>query len=136
MFKVVKMRGGLGNQMFIYAFYLSLKKKYPLSIINLDILDSWFAHSGYDIFQVFQLKNKKSYKFYRRQLKFYSVFNTKYFFKNIEEHHNDYYFFNSKYLQTNFLFSIYDGFWQSEKYFKSIESEIKNIFKFNLDKLN
>ena len=27
--KIVKIIGGLGNQMFQYALYLSLKKKYP-----------------------------------------------------------------------------------------------------------
>mgnify|MGYP006921206663 CR=1 FL=1 len=35
--KIVKIIGGLGNQMFQYALYLSLKKKYPKEKIKIDI---------------------------------------------------------------------------------------------------
>ena len=35
--KIVKIIGGLGNQMFQYAFYLSLKRNYPDDIIKVDL---------------------------------------------------------------------------------------------------
>ena len=38
--RLIKMTGGLGNQMFIYAFYLKMKKLFPHTKIDLsDMID-------------------------------------------------------------------------------------------------
>lgn len=54
---IVSIGGGLGNQMFEYAFYEMLKHKYPQQIIKLDIMHTYGkAHNGYEIENIFQLK--------------------------------------------------------------------------------
>ncbi|GAB3693559.1 alpha-1,2-fucosyltransferase [Spirosoma flavus] len=117
--------GGLGNQMFAYAFYHSLKKRklYSSIIINPSLSEA--QHNGYEIQSVFPQVSKSKYVFYR-----YSFFNfiKKSIFIEIEQTQVG--FFKSL-IDNNYPFLIYKGFWQSELYFKSYEAEIKNIFKFN-----
>lgn len=134
MLKIIIIRGGLGNQMFIYAFYLSLKKKYPFSIFFLDMLDSWFAHGGYDILKVFQLENRKTYKFYMQIRNICDEYFTKYLFDRFLE--NSVHEIVSTQRNKRKTLLIYDGFWQSEKYFESVKDTVKQKFKFDLNKLN
>ena len=134
MLKIIIIRGGLGNQMFIYAFYLSLKKKYPFSIFFLDMLDSWFAHGGYDILKVFQLENRKTYKFYMRIRSICDKYFTKYLFYRFSE--SSVHEIVSAQRNKRKALLIYDGFWQSEKYFESVKNIVKQKFQFDLDKLN
>lgn len=51
---IVSIGGGLGNQMFEYAFYEMLKLKYPDTQIKLDIMHTWgYAHNGYELKRIF-----------------------------------------------------------------------------------
>lgn len=136
MLKIIIVHGGLGNQMFAYAFSCALKKKYPFSFTSLDMLEPWEAHNGYELLKVFPKIKGKSYKFYRRQWKLYSQFFTKYLFLTQKEKEIDYCSYNSKYVIPRGVFNIFDGFWQSEKYFKCVERKVKEQFQFDYDKLN
>ena len=40
--RLIKMIGGLGNQMFIYAFYLKMKHHYPDTNIDLSDMRAYF----------------------------------------------------------------------------------------------
>ncbi len=62
--KIVNIRGGLGNQMFQYAFAIALKAKYPQEVIYIDTqLYSFplvktfrgnnFYHNGYEVEKIF-----------------------------------------------------------------------------------
>lgn len=54
---IISVGGGLGNQMFEYAFYLMMKEKYPDMNIKLDIMHTFgFAHNGYEIEKIFGLQ--------------------------------------------------------------------------------
>ena len=136
MFNIIRFQGGLGNQMFIYAFYLSLKHKSFFSLCNIDPLDSWFVHGGIKIHEIFSNINIYSYKFYRRQRKFYAskylVPTTSY----IREKHELYGVYNKSYFLPCSIVNIYEGFWQSEQYFKGVEKKIRKAFDFELKKLN
>lgn len=135
MFKIVILRGGLGNQMFGYSFYLSLIKKYKCSFIELNPVHCHFVHGGFELPQVFpNIKLNKSFKYYRRVEKLHSVYSTKHLFKIVTEHGpGDY---CSELINNNYPFLIYDGFWQTEKYFRNIENEIRLRFHFDEAKLN
>ena len=45
--RLIKVTGGLGNQMFIYAFYLRMKKYYPKVRIDLSDMMHYKVHYGY-----------------------------------------------------------------------------------------
>ena len=69
--RLIKVTGGLGNQMFIYAFYLRMKKYYPKVRIDLSDMMHYKVHYGYEMHRVFNLPHtefcitnlwKKSYR--------------------------------------------------------------------------
>ena len=51
--RLIKMAGGLGNQMFIYAMYLSMHKRFGESV-RIDISDilHLHPHNGYELHDV------------------------------------------------------------------------------------
>ena len=49
------MTGGLGNQMFIYALYLQMKKRFPNVRIDLSDMVHYHVHHGYEMHRVFNL---------------------------------------------------------------------------------
>lgn len=53
--RFIKMTGGLGNQMFIYAFYMRMKKHYSNTRIDLSDMVHYKAHNGYEMHRVFNL---------------------------------------------------------------------------------
>ena len=134
MLKIVIFRGGLGNQMFIYAFYMALKNYFKLSFFQIVPIDCFLVHNGYELPNIFSNINSKSYRFYRRIQKSYSEYFTKNLFKIIIENEPGNFF--TEYTKYNFPLLVYDGFWQSEKYFKNLSSKIIRIFQFNENKLN
>lgn len=135
MVKLVIIRGGLGNQMFGYSFHLSLMNKYKCSLIEINPVHCFSVHGGYELPQIFtNIKPIKSFKYYRRIEKLYSEYSTKYFFKIItEEGPGNYY---PELVNNNHPFLVYDGFWQSEKYFQKIANDIRHRFNFDESKLN
>lgn len=54
---IISIGGGLGNQMFEYAFYSKIRHVYPETEIKLDIMNTFgYAHNGYEIEKVFGLQ--------------------------------------------------------------------------------
>ena len=55
--KIVKILGGLGNQMFQYALYLALKEKFPDEEIKIDIscFRGYPLHNGFELDDIFSL---------------------------------------------------------------------------------
>ena len=135
MIKIVAFRGGLGNQMFLYAFYLSLKQKYRFSIVLLEPTHCYYADNGFQLPDIFEnVEKRKSFRFYRRIQKIYTEYVSKNLFVKLTE--SD--VITEKNLTDYFIppFLLYDGFWQSDKFFSSIATKMKTIYQFNADKLN
>lgn len=129
---IVKILGGLGNQMFQYAFASSLKEKgYN---VKLDLLGfkNYNLHGGYQLGhfninieiateeEVNCIKNKSKLQKLLRKMSF----KNKYILKEKT------FFFNEEFL--NICDDTYiEGYFQTEKYFKSIDNEVKKTFIFS-----
>ena len=136
MIKILIVHGGLGNQMFAYACGCALKRKYPFSYISLDMLEPWGVHNGYELLKVFPNIKGHSFKFYRRQYKIYSQFLTRQFFNYKKEKEEEYCSYSPEFFKKGSCFQLYDGYWQSEKYFIKSEKLIRKSFSFDKSKLN
>jgi hypothetical protein len=122
---IISIAGGLGNQMFQYAFYISLKNKSKYTYY-------WVApykrHNGFELENVFGIINNI---FLNNLLKIIK-FSSRYFGVKHEEIEwgNFSYFSSSKFL------IYHSGYWQSEKYFNQIQDIIRKSYEFDETKLN
>lgn len=143
--KIIKIIGGLGNQMFQYAFYLSLKNKYRDEEIKLDInlFKTYKLHNGFELERVFHISAPfatpsdisrvsyfvTNYKLQRVIRKLFPVRKTEY----IEKHD---FLYQRDVFRTGDCY--YEGYWQNYRYFNDIFSDIFNTFSFKntLDQRN
>lgn len=134
--KIIYFYDGLGNQMFQYSFYKKIKKKNKNTYGNLNFYKKNKVHNGYELKKIFNIdieEDKKESIFFNLSIKknifqriIYKILNNlkiilyveKWGEKNIE-----------KIIEKKFI-KYYFGWWQSEKYFKDISSEISLEFKF------
>lgn len=120
---VVKLKGGLGNQMFQYAFGYSLSRKLNKKLI-LDI--THFNKASFD--------TKRNFELGTYPIEFDGLISTKKIFSRIL-----YKISAIKITEKNFSIDnfqhykssqkiIVDGYWQSEDYFKEYSESIRNFF--------
>lgn len=104
--KIVSIKGGLGNQIFQYLFYLNLKSKDDKVYLYLET-KGLNQHNGWELYKWFKLGNLK-FSFW---VKFY-VFLLKIMHKLK---------IIPKINETNFTSKgyLYDGYWQDLKYFEN-----------------
>ena len=57
-FEVIYLQGGLGNQMFQYAFYLNRKRHGNYLTYDTTIIDLQNQHNGYELERIFNIKKK------------------------------------------------------------------------------
>ena len=131
---IVRVTGGLGNQMFQYAMYKSLEKKGKL--VKLDsksFYETKKEHNGYELERIFDIKHNKPTK---EDLEKFDENNISTLFKIKRKLFGDkkfvydtkeYVFNKDVYKLKN---SYLNGYWQSIKYFEGIENDIKKDFRF------
>lgn len=120
--KIIVITGGLGNQMFQYAFYLELKQRNAKAVLNTSLYSQIKIHNGYELERCFDIKKKNKGKFYSLLTRLVIKFN----FLNIVYTDNGY--FSDAVFRTRAC--LLNGYWQSEDYFPSIRSKIKEVFQF------
>lgn len=136
--KIIRILGGLGNQMFQYAFAMAIKSHFPNEKILIDrsAFNGYPLHDGYLIDKIFGQNIESACK--REILKLnYPFFHYrlwqigKRFFPKLRTVYNE----KVDMIYDPDVFKIdssmyYDGYWQSEKYFSDYGREIKDAFSF------
>lgn len=147
--EIVSLSGGIGNQMFQYAFLLA-KQKRNQKIKFTSSFFKYFAnvHNGFELNRVFTLSsNNENNNFFTSKIiwvasKIAILKNRKGYYKTIvfflsiikalfivfEEREGVY---NAKALKKRKGFILYWGYWQSENYFSSIRTDILKSFTFD-----
>lgn len=141
--KIVKIIGGLGNQMFQYAFAVSLKQHFPNEEILFDCtyMKNYNLHNGLELNTVFDIDMKQCsirqlikitrpvryHKLSRLLRLLIKNRNTEY----IENTSNKY---SPRVFDNNFCY--YEGYWQNPKYFEDYNSVLLNDFQFKMSSLN
>ena len=129
--RLMKMTGGLGNQMFIYAFYLQMRHRFADTRIDISDICNKHEHNGFELNDIFELDAQYVHwpAWFKKMAKFL-------FFKEIDERKED--IATTGVFKRNFSwpFIYYKGFYQSELFFKDVEAEVRAAFRFNRDKAN
>lgn len=134
---IVKILGGLGNQMFQYAFALELSKRFNTKVLlDLSSFGSYSLHNGYELERIFNIKADLAdfhdvKKLATLPTNILSRFKRKYLTK--KTHFIDRYFGYDENVFEPVVDRYYEGYWQSEKYFISCIDEVKKAFLFEAD---
>ncbi len=125
--RLIKMTGGLGNQMFIYAFYLKMKQRFANTRIDLSDMMHYHVHHGYEMNRVFALPQVEfcMNRTWKKVLEFL-------FFKTILERKQK--SLDAFWKPYAWPFIYFKGFYQSERFFSDIEQEVRKTFTFDMSK--
>ena len=136
--KIVKIIGGLGNQMFQYALYIALHKTFPEESIAIDTscFHGYNLHNGFELNKIFPIQaNEASFK---------NIIKVGYYYpnyhlwqigrhllpkrKNICLEKKDLSYDESILTQKGNRY--FDGYWQNEKYFNIYRHDVLKNFTF------
>ena len=144
----VALTGGLGNQMFIYAFKVFLNKKSKTLLFHPYCDHSpRYGNSGYQLEKFFAIKKESLYdKFVLSLLTCYWHF-ISIFPKKVrrlllrligikEKVVLDNFVFYEEVIKEEYSHTLFLGTWQSEKYFISAAEDIRKEFVFKVDSVN
>jgi len=137
---IVHLSGGLGNQMFQYAFGRALAKRLGVEL-KLELRDRTLnIHNGFELDRIFYIHAKEAsqadlkfvlgYQRFRIFRKFMKVLPLSKLLKTPVVYEPHFHFAHQMLaLPDN---SYVYGYWQCEKYFSEIENEIRSDFSFKL----
>lgn len=136
---VIKIQGGLGNQMLQFAFYVSLSYKGYDASIDLSYYSHYVSHNGYELDRIF---GGLTYKLVTDDVRddlsdikrdFMSRLRRKFFPKKTHyiEKNYSYDFNHEKIVAVLSKSNLYlDGYWSDLRYFDSVQETIREIFTF------
>lgn len=135
--KIVKILGGLGNQMFQYALLVALRETFHEEVLmDPSVFDTYKLHNGFELERVFNVTARRATTDEIRRL---SRYTTSYFISRIysrcfpakrtECREHKFYMYYPEYLEKVGDF-YYDGYWQNPDYFNSFRKSILKEFTF------
>lgn len=144
--KYVEIIGGLGNQMFQYALYLTFKRIYGAENVKIviDRFDEVLDNQGYELKKVFGIEEeeaiipKKDVKtLIDDKTDIFSKLRRKLFgsFRTYKSEGDNLSYKSNVFIKEPHPEIYYSGCWQSELYFKKYKNEILDKFEF-VDKLD
>lgn len=144
---IIKIMGGLGNQMFQYAKYIEMEsmldKKKGIVLIDKDYYDDNRIHNGYELEKIFNVKLPTFDDFIKKKLLFF-YYNIKLvkkirLFTLIDKLNLiglNYTVVKDEQYLTGFAdcclsnIQIYDGFWTSKQYWQMVDSKVHQAMEF------
>lgn len=146
--RYVMIKGGLGNQMSQYAFYLAISKRFGCGVVPLNFCFS-SEHNGFELQYVFsQIKTKFKKNFFlylvtrlmaTKKLGSLGGIVKKVIKKLMVDWINEDYNYNYNpdvFLKSDALVVFYLGGWHCEKYYEHVISDIRKAFRFDLTRLS
>lgn len=132
---IVKLIGGLGNQMFQYALYRVFIEMGQECKIDISDFKNYKLHNGYELERVFHLKplicnDSEKNKLSNSGSNFLNRIKRKIQGRKATEYIENSCLFDSSVLHQKEP-KYFEGYWQSEKYFSSIEYILKKEFSFH-----
>lgn len=137
---IVKIAGGLGNQMFQYAFYLALKEKSGNVKLDISSFRSYHLHNGFELDKIFNIQYSNATNKERRELSNqgdeFIVRILRMFLKHKSTEFVEPFLGYNEDVFFNIEGRYFIGYWQSYKYFKNIALVVRNAFAFPLSLLS
>ncbi len=136
--KVVRILGGLGNQMFQYALFLALKKAFPHEEIKVDtsVFLSYNVHNGLELAKVFGVDLPQASPAELKKLCWYtSNYTLKRIIKKLKLHKKTECFEAKDYALNETVLTqagdrFFDGYWQNYHYFQKVFDEVRAAYRF------
>lgn len=136
--KIIKILGGLGNQMFQYAFHLALKKNFPEQEVKIDYscFKGYPLHHGFELDRIFKLNYQiassidllkvaypySNYRIWQIGKRVLPKRKSMLIETNFLKYHDEVF--------TNHKYEYFDGYWQNFHYFTNAKDEIIRAFTF------
>lgn len=136
--KIVNVIGGIGNQMFQYAFALALKQKYPDEEVKLDVshFKGYKLHNGFEIERNFgsllpyaTSKELRKLTYYAPDYRVSRILRKIFGYRKTEYKEPRLFTFWQDALDKDGS-CYYEGSWQNEKYFKQYSDIIRSALSF------
>lgn len=136
--KIVNILGGLGNQMFQYAFAVALQQKFPDERVLIDPsgFKGYPLHNGYELKRIFNatipeatVKEQMSVFYPLRNYRMWQIGTRILPRRKTVIRESEDMGYDANILRAD-KSAYYLGYWQTEKYFKDIREQIIDAFKF------
>ncbi|MFC3198580.1 alpha-1,2-fucosyltransferase [Parapedobacter deserti] len=133
--KIIKFLGGLGNQLFQYAFFRAMQQRFPFVKADLSEFSTYGLHHGYELERIFGIKLPEASAFERKlfdqqdrrwiQRKLRRLYGTKngYYEEPLLFAYDGSIFYDSK-------SRYYWGYWQHINYINPIETQLRTELQF------
>ena len=148
MMKLVAATGGLGNQMFDYAFMVRLSTEYPARLFHpYGDKSGRYGHAGFQLEEIFGLRpeDKKShfgttlFGLYWHVIRIFPKRMRPFMLKLVGQNEvkvAENFVFYPEVLQSVHKNELFMGTWQSQKYFSGAEENVRKAFAFKEELLN